>query len=430
MDLVDALADDARYHRQIDRLASRARGRRLDHLLQEGVRFAQILEDRERVVTLLRRAMCDASFRPGLARLSRAAIGGKEREIARLGPLDLVAHGTIAEILAERLEARLSPQLYSYRRGRSTWNALRVLARFVRAHRRSRPDPRTRGLYVLRSDIKSYTDSIPLVDGAILWRELREALGAGEAHFAMVRALMQPLLDRGEGTPASRDRGLLFGAPTTNVAGNLYLMPLDTALDALDGGYARFGDDVLFAHADPAVVRRAKDTLETILAERGVEPNRKKLCVLHWNGAARRSLEWPEARGVSEVPFLGASLRFDGTIQLSPAKWSSMLQELRARIRRTARLLAEDKPAARARVLAEVVNASFDVRSELALREATLVTDLVSDRAQLRQLDYWVARWIAEAASRKAGPRAFRTIPYYWLRTKAALTSRVVSRNT
>src|SRR5207253_2879038 len=137
--------------------------------------------------------------------------------------------------------------------------------------------------------------------------------------------------------------------------GNLYLMPLDEALAALGGAYARFGDDVLFAHSDPAAVRRAQAALEAILAARGLEPNRKKLRVLYWNGAARPSREWPEARGVSDLPFLGASVRFDGTIALAPAKWTAMLHEIRARIQRTAALLSAERPLARARVLAGVV---------------------------------------------------------------------------
>ena len=35
----------ARIERQLDRLASRARGRRLDTLVQDGVRFSQILDE-------------------------------------------------------------------------------------------------------------------------------------------------------------------------------------------------------------------------------------------------------------------------------------------------------------------------------------------------------------------------------------------------
>jgi hypothetical protein len=58
-----------------------------------------------------------------------------------------------------------------------------------------------------------------------------------------------------------------------------------------------------------------------------------------------------------------------------------------------------------------------------------MLGDLVSDRAQLAQLDYWLARSIAEAATGSRGVRAFRRMPYDWLRREAGLRSRVVARN-
>jgi hypothetical protein len=210
---------------------------------------------------------------------------------------------------------------------------------------------------------------------------------------------------------------------------NLYLRPLDDAFGALQGAYARFGDDVLFAHADPEIVKRAQSILAQVLAERDLEVSDEKLHVLHWNGAARPSVIWPEARGVTAVPFLGAAVGFDGTISLSVTKWGAMLRDLRGRLRRTAKLLGERDPRARARILADVVNEAFDVRSNLGLLHKQMAIDLVSDRHQLAQLDYWLALWLAEAATGHRGPAAFRILPYRWIRREAGLVSRVVARN-
>ncbi|HEY8073883.1 MAG TPA: reverse transcriptase domain-containing protein [Labilithrix sp.] len=414
--LVEALGDESRYDRQLDRLAARARGRRLETLVHDGVRFAQMMQERERVVSLLARAMVDASFRPGAPRVTRARIGGKERDVARIGAIDLLAGAVVAEILAERIEPTLSDRLYSYRRGRSSWQALRSLAAFARAHRAARPDPRTRGIYVLRSDVASYTDSIPLGEGSLLLRELDEAIEVPPSHVAMLHALVAP-----------RETGLLFGAPTTNVLGNLYLRSLDAKLEK-EGAYARYGDDVLFAHEDPARVREALAILKDTLAVRGLRANEKKLRVLYWNGAARASREWPEAIATTDVPFLGACVRFRGTIALAPAKWTALLGELRARVRRTARLAEEATPKGRAKLLASVVNQAFDVRSDLALPHAGLVARLVDDRAQLGELDYWIARMIAESSGDARGVRAFREMPWHTQR-RLGLASRVRVRN-
>src|SRR4051812_2805911 len=228
MKFAAAVADPQRLHRQLDQLAARADGRRLDLLTQEGVRFTQLLTERERVVGLLRNAIADGSYRPGQAQLARSFIAGKWREIARLGPLDLIVHGVVAEVMGERLESHLSPRVYSYRVKRSPWHALRWLAGIVRAHRAQRPDPRTRGIYVLRSDVHSYAPSIPMGDGSQIWPELRAIcdVDAASPHWTMVRALLLQDLLSEEGTPLSRETGVLFGAPTSNALMNLYLMPL------------------------------------------------------------------------------------------------------------------------------------------------------------------------------------------------------------
>ena len=427
----EAVADPARLHRQLDQLAARADGRRLDRLVQEGVRFTQLVAEREGTVEHLHRALLDASYRPGKAQLARSFIAGKWREIARLGPLDLLVHGVVAEVLGERLESHLSPRVYSYRVKRSPWHALRWLGDLAKAHRGKRPDPKTRGIYVLRADIQNYAPTIPLSESSAIWPELRAVCGLDETspHWKLLRALITQDLLAEDGAPLSRETGVLFGAPTSNALMNLYLIPLDEALIPMAGGYARFGDDVLFASDDPSAVREARSVFDDVLAERRLTANPAKLHVLYWNGAARPSTEWPEALAVGRVQFLGGCVGFDGTVSMTSAKWQIMLRDVRGRIRRTARLMPNETPETRAKVLAAVVNDAFDLRSDLGLGHKGMVSDLVSDRAQLAQLDYLLARWVAEAATGERGPRAFRQLGYRWLRRTAGLESRLLFRN-
>lgn len=437
VNFIDAVASEERLHRQLDRLAARAKGSRLDTLAQAGVRLATLLDERDKVVRLLAASLRDGSYRPGPARIGVARIGNQERALAKVGALDWLAHSAVGTALAERLESHLSEHLYSYRSGRSAWQAVRWLSGLARRHRASEPDVRARGLYVLRADVSRYTDSIPLEDGDPVWSDLATYTGLDEGgpHFEMLRWLLRPVVVDDAGVlggdkRARRARGLCFGLPTTNVIGNLYLMPLDEALGgALGGAYARFGDDVLFADREPERVRCALARLYEVLEPRALTVHRDKLRVVYWNGAARPSTEWPETTASETVSFLGSAVRFDGTIALTTAKWRALLRDVRARIRRTAKLFAADEPDVRAAALSAVVNAAFDAGSEIGVPHALHVANLVSSRAQLAQLDYLLALWIAEGATGRRGPRAFRIVSYARLREEFALASRVVHRN-
>jgi hypothetical protein len=433
-DFVHAICDPGRIEVQLHRLAARARGPRIARLVQDGLRLQRMLEEPRRTSTLVSRALADGSFVPSAVSLRRARVGGRERQLAALAPLDLVVHAVIAEALAERLEPRLSPHLFSYRRGRSSWTALRALARGVSRHRRQHDDPQQRGLFVLRADVQDFTDSWPIGDDAPLWPELRALTGlpADSAHWHLLRRLLVPEIipaaAPGRASPVA-PAVVLFGAPTTNVLANLYLTPLDQQLSAMAGLlYARFGDDVFCAHPDLTVLRDAEATLEQIVAARGLRINRTKARLLFWNGAGRRSPAAPQIPGAREVAFVGGTLCFSGGVALSPRKWSAFLTDMHHRVQRTAALLPSAPPEDRTRALIDVVNQALSSQSPLATAYAPLLADLVSDRQQLRQVDWLLALWIAEAVTRRPGVRALRDLPYRRLRT-LGLQSLVMVRN-
>jgi hypothetical protein len=442
---VQAISDADRIEAQLHRLAGRVRGARLARLVQDGARLRRLVEESRRTSRLLADALADGSFAPSAVTLRAASIGGKQRLLAALPPLDLVAHAVIADELARRLEPRLSPQLFSYRRGRSSLTALRAVASGVSRHRRAHADPRARGLFVLRADVQNYTDSWPIDEGAPLWSDLRAATGIEDdgAHWRMLRRLLVPEL---VGAPAPvavssapspvgvERRGLLFGAPTTNVLANLYLAPLDAEMAAVPGLiYARFGDDVFCAHTDLAVLRAVQASLEAVLTARGLRLNQRKVRVLFWNGAGRRSPSAPQIEGAREVAFVGGAVSFGGGIALSPRKWSALVGDLRARVRRTAAVLRASSPSpydetALAQALVDVVNQSLAIDAPLATEYAPLLAGMVSDRRQLADLDRLLALWIAEAVSQRGGVRAFRDLP--WRRLRAlGLQSLVKARN-
>jgi hypothetical protein len=423
MKLLDKLGDAARYLRQLERLHIRVAGtRRLWDLQQDGVPFADLTSDKRKLAKLLARSVRDSSFRTTPAPRYRARLD-KDRELYRFSLFDIIVHAVTAEVLDEAIAARLSPRLFSFRVGRSSWQAVRDLALFARRHRQARPDPRTRGLYVLRADVRRFCESVPLGEQAPLWPLLAEVLGEDAP---LIRSLLRPIVLDAEGHPASPIVGLPFGSPITNVILNLYLSPIDDALGAVPGGfYARFGDDLVFAHDDPTRTREALVEVQRQVEQRGLTLSMHKLRCVYFNGAGRASIDFGGAR---TIQFLGCEVAFDGTIRLPRDKWRELLHELRARIRRTYALSRDAQEAARIAVLCRVVNEALDPLSPLAQRHAQILAQLVTDRHQLAELDHDVALTMAETVSGVRGPRAFRRVSWGSLR-ESGLQSQVKLRN-
>jgi hypothetical protein len=82
------------------------------------------------------------------------------------------------------------------------------------------------------------------------------------------------------------------------------------------------------------------------------------------------------------------------------------------------------------RAVCAVVNRALDPRSALTQQKsAVLLRRVVSDRRQLEQLDYWIARLVVKSLTGRRDVRAFREIPYRKLRRDWGLVSLVAERN-
>lgn len=427
------LTNPLRYRRQIQRLYARFDQRhRLDRLQHDGVSFATVMQNDRHVAQLLAQAVADGTYELGPAKLVRVFVKDRYRELFHFPAFDFVLHGVIGEIVSEAIEPRLSSSLYSYRRFYSSWTAVRRFAAYVRAHRADRPDPRTRGLYVFRADIRKYADSIPVGDRSLLWAELQTALEltSDDPRWRLVRRAVQPeMVDAETGAAFMRWRGLALGSPIGTAIMNFYLCGLDHELDRLGGYYVRFGDDLLIAHADADVVRRAVEIVEAYLAERGLVLNEKKRQLLFLNGAGRASATWPEARGAQRVVFLGCEAAFDGTVTLPTKKIADVMTELDERIRRVVAVLRGSSLPERARAACAISNETLDPLSPFCHRHAGLFRRFATDRSQLAAFDYRMALRIAEALTGVRGVRAFRTISWRRMRQEFGLRSLVALRN-
>jgi hypothetical protein len=433
------LRDQRRYLDQIDRLHLKySQGRRLFDLEQDGVPLASFCLGRKKVARVLSETVGAGRYelQPAQARL--VTIHGKPRLLYQLRLTDRIVHGVVAALINERVQPHYSDSLYSYRPGQHWWKAVADFARYLREHRRVRPDPKARGVYVMRRDIQKYTDTIPVGDRSPVWHQLKDLLGLkperdrrSSSYWNLIRNVVRPETYSEGGYLYCNIHGLPTGSPISTTLFNLYLMPLDSVLANLPGAfYARYSDDILFAHPEASVVQHAIGRLESILNELRLSTNRSKDEDYYFTGAGRFSPVWASAKGTTSIAFLGCQVAFDGTVSLKPGKVHQLLNELRTRVRRTLMALPAQDPDTAGPVVCSVLNEALDPASLCRQKSALLLRSVVTNRPQLKDLDYHIARIVAESLSGVPGVRAFRRVPYRKVRESWKLVSLYHQRNT
>jgi Reverse transcriptase (RNA-dependent DNA polymerase) len=433
------LGDPRRYEREIERLHQKHLfSAALFELRQDDVALARLIQRRGKVGKLLARAVSRGEYEPEPGEVREIEADGKVRAVVSYTLTDTIVRGAVSTLLEEAIAPLLSDRLYSYRPGVSWLEPSAGLAAFIRTHRRERPDPRTRGLYVLRRDVDSYTDTIPVDPGSPVWKMLRDVLeraGAGATipgpHWRLVEQTIRPELRELGGGFGCRIRGVPTGQPVSCVLFNLYLNELDHVLAGVSGGfYARYSDDILFAHPDAETARRAAETIETRVSDLRLRIKPEKASNLYLTAAGRPSTEWEETKPTSSVPFVGTSVFAAGTVALNRKKLRRVLREIERRALRTAHAARGSSRDSLGRAVCSVVNDSVAPRpSPLQQASAPLLARAVTDRSQLAQIDYRLARLVVKAVTGDGGVRAFRRVPYRTVREEWGLVSLEHARN-
>lgn len=432
------LGDRNRYLDELDKLHVKFAKRNQLHLQQQaGVSFRWLVYDRRRFAKALADAVSSGEYEFAEAKLRKVQFKERDRVLYSFCLTDRIVHGVVARIISERMERRASAGLYSYRPGIRWSDAISSFADFVRVHGKMQPDPLMRGLFVIRRDVKAYTDSIPVHDNSVLWEQLDRLfpeLGKTDRLHVrlanLIRNVVRPAVEQNDGRIARNDRGVPTGSPISTTLFNLYLTDLDRKLSAIPQGfYARYSDDLLFAHAQPEVARYAERMLQKCLSELGLETNPAKHQSYYFNGAGRTADSWPQAQGTTRILFLGCNIAFDGTVSLNRTKIKHLMDDLSQRTLQTFEIMKDAPTSSAGIVVCNVLNRALDPRSPVCHRYAHLLRSTVTCRRQLHQIDFRIARMVSETASGKRGSRAFRSIPYRRIRDGWGLVSLEHERN-
>jgi hypothetical protein len=440
-DVAASLSESGRYEEQIERLHQKfALSSRLFTLRQDAVPLAAMVQDRRRLARAIAASVKEGSYVSHPARIKNIVVAGKERRVFSYRLTDVVVHGALAGIIAETAESRLSQRVFSYRKGMSRWTAVTDFAGFLRAHRRAHADPRNRGVYVLRRDVAAYADSIPMAAASRIWEILREGLGGqvpdslDPEHWKLVERVVRPEFFTHDGRgPATALSGVATGQPIACVLFNLYLTDLDRAMEKITGGfYARYSDDILFAHPDGDIAQEAAQTMKRVLSDLGLTFKPSKEVDRFLTRAGRPSEPWPAAKGTSAITFLGTRVSADGAVSITPETMRWFVDDLERRARTACGALGTADVEARGRLVCGVLNQHLFIDAHREGREntASLLRCAVTDRQQLAQLDYRLARLVVRVVTGDNGVRAFRRVPYRTVREDWGLRSLLHERNS
>ena len=422
------LLDEARFIAAVQRLANHNPGGSVRSETGD-VGLSRLNGDSRLIARLLIDDLKHGSLppEPGVPRFIKTE--GKRRTVYQFEFCDQVIQTVVAEWLRERASAELSPALFSYRPGMASHQAVHAAARYLVRHRRTRSDPRQRGVYVLRRDVKSYFDAVPVADDGRVWTILNGLLGTdgNPIEMDLVRRAVRPFI-RIDERSAQLSRGLPTGSPVANEIANIYLAEMDRKLAQVSGGfYARYGDDVLAMHAERTTATHMAEVLQCELEVSGLRWNEKKSLDLFLTAAGRPDRVGAGFAPAGEFEFLGHRIDGRGTVSLPAKKTRDFLDSLRRRALRAA--CEKNRTTERIRRITTALNVALDPLEPAAHPMAKAIRNAVTDRGYLRWLDREIVVIAGSAASGSRGVRALRRVSPRDLYEKYGLRSVTAMRN-
>ncbi len=430
IDSLDTLYDPWRYERQIKHLYYRTRDKGL----------AQVFIQEQFEVPLI-------NFYFDSTRLSQAIANNVKHELYYFKPhtqfrkqvnqkvrvlydpsiIDKIVAGVVANILNELIEPYLSKNCFAYRPGSSPELVVKKLSHYLKSHEKSH------GLYFIKTDIRAYTDSIPVGDNSELFKILDRIFQSlkhppSTYQINLIKSIIRPAYINTEGHRQCNLFGLPMGIPITTSIANIYASEMDYALETFpDLFYVRYCDDIFIAHQDYAVLLKAISVLDNELNRLCLSRNAKKDLVRYFNKSGRAD-EQQNIKGTNFINYLGFRISSNGLYCVSKTRQRRFLKLIRSRVRSMARISIHENLDTRGKAICSAINAAlsdFDMQDS----ETLALLNTVTDHNQLKHLDFTIALYIAEKLSQVKGVKAFRHVPYKKIRDKWGLLSLIQLRN-
>lgn len=383
------------------------------------------------------RSVGGGEFRPQPVDLWFLETNGKRRAAHMAGFVDHVVGSALFKLLTHNARCYGLPGIYSYLSGVTNVEAMQDFAGYIRAHR-DRVGGKGPPLYVLQSDFEHYGDNLPVGPGAALWDILRSVASLGSASgeigfraWNLITELVRPVVRADDGTLFTRLNGVAMGTPLVPLLGNLAVVPMDRAITSIEGiFYARYNDDFIVAHSDLAALHEADARIDSLLEELGVKRKLSKELRTALSPTGQPAADDPAFRGRDRIDCLGMTVSSVGTVSVGPHRLSRFIARVARRIDAAGGpALSQSTVDDRARHLVAATNVMLDVSSPFAVAGLSSILDTTTDRGVLKDLDFRIARKIAQVATRRTGVRGFQQLPPAALHRDMGLVSLVHLRN-
>ena len=246
----------------------------------------------------LEEALRTGKYRPRpIKRVYIDKLGSKEKRPLGIPAVrDRVVQAAIRLVIEPIFETRFRPQSYGFRPNRGSKDALREVDRCLKAGHTC----------VVDADLKAYFDSIPHES---LMREIRRHIADGRLLALIEQFLGQDIL---EGLSRwAPEKGTPQGAVISPLLANLYLHPVDEAMEAAGFQMIRYADDFVIMCRDETEAYKALHQVQQLITERGLVLHPEKTRVVdtilpgqgfdflgyHFEGGTR----WPRKKSLRKL---------------------------------------------------------------------------------------------------------------------------------
>lgn len=361
-------------------------------------------------------------------------VGTKDRWIFQYLLPDLILHYCVAEHIKSKTETLYIENLFSYRKGKNSNQALEIVNNYIRKHKKNTVHKKDLGLFIIRKDISQFSDSINSDENSHLYKMLFPCLSElNTKDLEIVKSCLNPIYKSDQD---EKNLGHLpMGSPTVGYLTNFYLHDMDSYLNQnKEDLYIRFGDDILYITAKIENYVIAKNYINKTCQDKGLGFNLKKSYDTYLTSAGIPLKNVEQIKHSTYFEYLGMKIDFNSGINLTSEKYKNIFSEIRSIIKNYKNNVqnlkttwtTENKDT---EYIVSELNQLLTLNSDKSLLYLDKILKLLSDHTLLKKIDYDIAYEILAGKFNKRSKKNFRNNEYQKLRKNYKLKSVLKYKN-